>query len=240
MSGEVACARAAADAIRSFKRANEFTPDTAPESLYTHAEVERAAHAACGCLRRWVVVELPTGEARQRLTAPTGGLNSGWTEFSTTDKVGCMDIRTELDNFLGEKRALVDAITREFRSGTAAKAIARSVSPAFSRDQVTQYLAAVALHDSARTALQEAELELVEVRVTGIDAPREALLTVVADRAETPDYEDLPSRIRSALRDFHITLDLPQGEHDEITDDLVDTFLLDGDTVRLVKLKPRT
>ncbi|MFW3470146.1 hypothetical protein ACN24M_01435 [Streptomyces microflavus] len=151
-----------------------------------------------------------------------------------------MDIRTELDSFLGAKRSLVDAITREFRSGTPAKAIARSVSPAFSRDQVTQYLAAVALHDSARTALQEAGLELVEVRVTGIDAPREARLTVAADPAETPDYEDLPSRIRSALRDFHITLDLPQGEHDEITDDLVDTFLLDGDTVRLVKLKPRT
>ncbi|MFW3464358.1 hypothetical protein [Streptomyces sp. 058-1L] len=151
-----------------------------------------------------------------------------------------MDIRTELDSFLGAKRSLVDAITREFRSGTPAKAIARSVSPAFSRDQVTQYLAAVALHDSARTALQEAGLELVEVRVTGIDAPREALLTVAADPAETPDYEDLPSRIRSALRDFHITLDLPQGEHDEITADLVDTFLLDGDTVRLVKLKPRT
>ncbi|MEU0765139.1 hypothetical protein ABZ351_36410 [Streptomyces microflavus] len=151
-----------------------------------------------------------------------------------------MDIRTELDSFLGAKRALVDAITREFRSGTPAKAIARSVFPAFSRDQVTQYLAAVALLDSARTALQEAGLELVEVRVTGIDAPREALLTVAADPAETPDYEDLPSRIRSALRDFHITLDLPQGEHDEITDDLVDTFLLDGDTVRLVKLKPRT
>lgn len=151
-----------------------------------------------------------------------------------------MDIRVELDSFLGAKRSLVDAITREFRAGTPAKAIARSVSPAFSRDQVTQYLAAVALHDSARTALQEAGLELVEVRVTGIDAPREALLTVAADPAETPDYEDLPSRIRSALRDFHITLDLPQGEHDEITDDLVDTFLLDGDTVRLLKLKPRT
>ncbi|CAM5245062.1 hypothetical protein SCYAM73S_06924 [Streptomyces cyaneofuscatus] len=48
-----------------------------------------------------------------------------------------MDIKTELDNFLGKKRALVDAITREFRSGTPAKAIARTVSPAFSRDQAT-------------------------------------------------------------------------------------------------------
>lgn len=151
-----------------------------------------------------------------------------------------MDIRIELSNFLGEKRALVDAITREFRRGTPAKTIARSVSPAFSRDQVTQYLAAVALHDSARTALKEAGLELVDVRVTGIDAPREALLIVAADPTETPNYEDLPSRIRYALRDFHITLDLPQGEHDEITDDLIDSILLEGDPVRLVKLKPRS
>jgi hypothetical protein len=152
-----------------------------------------------------------------------------------------MDIRTELDNFLGEKRALVDAITREFRGGTPAKAIARSVGAAFSRDQVTQYLAAIALHDTARKALREAGLELADVGVTGIDAPREARLTIAADRAETPDYATLPSRIRAALRDFHVTLDLPQvGEHDEITDDLIDEFLLDGEPVRLVKLQPRT
>ncbi|MFE7115958.1 hypothetical protein ACFU99_11125 [Streptomyces sp. NPDC057654] len=151
-----------------------------------------------------------------------------------------MDIRTELNNFLGEKRALVDAITREFRAGTPAKTIARAVSPAFSRDQVTQYLAAVALYDTARKALTEAELELVDVRVTGIDAPREALLYVAADPAGTPDYTELPSRIRAALKDFHITLDLPQGEHDEITDGLIDRFLLEGEPVRLIKLKPRT
>ncbi|MEU6355964.1 hypothetical protein ABZ896_42750 [Streptomyces sp. NPDC047072] len=152
-----------------------------------------------------------------------------------------MDIRTELDNFLGEQRALVDAITREFRSGTPAKAIARSVAPAFSRDQVTQYLAAITLHDTARKALKEAGLELVDVHVTGIDAPREARLVIAADPAETSDYASLPDRIRAALRDFLITLDLPRtGEHDEITDDLIDGFLLDGEPVRLVKLKPRT
>lgn len=63
---------------------------------------------------------------------------------------------------------------------------------------------------------------------------------MAADPAEMPNNEDPPSRIRSALRDFHITLDVPQGEHDEITDDLIDSFLLEGDAVRLVKLKPRT
>ncbi|MFJ6730544.1 hypothetical protein ACIQPQ_37240 [Streptomyces sp. NPDC091281] len=77
--------------------------------------------------------------------------------------------------------------------------------------------------------------------VTGIDAPREARLTIAADPAETPDYATLPSRIRAALRDFHLTLGLTQvGEHDEITDGLIDELLLDGEPVRLVKLQPRT
>ncbi|MFJ5846407.1 hypothetical protein [Streptomyces sp. NPDC092903] len=47
-------------------------------------------------------------------------------------------------------------------------------------------------------------------------------------------------QIRDSLRDFHITLDLPQGEHEDITDDLIDELLLDGEPVRLVKLKART
>ena len=155
-----------------------------------------------------------------------------------------VNIGTELGNFLGEKRALVDAITREFRVGTPAKAIAREVAAAFSRDQVTQYLAAVALQDAARKALREAGLDgAVGVSVTGIDPPREAHLAIGADPSEVPGYADLPSRIRAALRDFHITLDLPQAdkaEHDVITDELIDKILLDGERVRLVKLKPRT
>ncbi len=155
-----------------------------------------------------------------------------------------VDIRTELGNFLGEKRALVDAITREFRAGTPAKAIARQVAAAFSRDQVTQYLATVALQDAARKALREAGLDgAAGVTVTGIDPPREAHLAIGADPSEVPGYADLPARIRAALRDFHITLDLPQAdraEHDPVTDELIDRLLLDGEQVRLVKLRPRT
>ncbi|MCX5374920.1 hypothetical protein [Streptomyces sp. NBC_00091] len=64
--------------------------------------------------------------------------------------------------------------------------IARTVAAAFGRDQVTQYLAAITLNDTARKALQEAGLELVDVRVTNIDAPREAHLTIAAAPAETP------------------------------------------------------
>lgn len=155
-----------------------------------------------------------------------------------------MDIGTELGNFLGEKRALVAAITREFRAGAPAKAIAREVAAAFSRDQVTQYLAAVALQDAARKALREAGLGgAAGVSVTGIDPPREAHLALGADPSEVPGYPDLPARVRAALRDFHITLDLPQAdraEHDAITDELIDNLLLDGEPVRLIKLKPRT
>ncbi|MEW1552314.1 hypothetical protein [Streptomyces tsukubensis] len=152
-----------------------------------------------------------------------------------------MDIKAGLDNYLGGKRALVDAIAHDFRSGTPAKAIARAVAPAFSRDQVTQFLAAVALHDTARKALREAELDsAADVLVTGIDAPREARLTVIVDPAETPDHVTLAKRIRDSLRDFHLTLDLPQGEHDDITDDLIDEVLLDGEPVRLIKMMPRT
>jgi hypothetical protein len=155
-----------------------------------------------------------------------------------------MDIRTELNNFLGGKRALVDAITREFRDGTPAKALARDVAAAFSRDQVTQYLAAVALHDAARKALREAGLDgAAGVSMTGIDPPREAHLAIGADPSEVPGFADLPTRIRAALRDFHVTLDLPQAdraEHDAVTDEVVDKLLLDGEQVRLIKLKPRT
>jgi hypothetical protein len=163
-----------------------------------------------------------------------------------------MDIRSALSNFLGEKRALVNAITREFRDGTPAKTIAREVAEAFSRDQVTQYLAAVALADAASKALQEAQLGgVASAWVTGIDPPREAHLAISTDPAEAPDskglpgsdYAGLPSRIRAALRDFHITLDLPRAgreEHGILTAELIDKLLLDGEPVRLVKLKPRT
>jgi hypothetical protein len=152
------------------------------------------------------------------------------------------DIRPDLENYLGARRTLVDTMTRQFRAGVPAMQVWRRVSSAFSRDQVKEYLAAVALCDGARTALTEAGLaSCTAVSVTGIDAPREAHLAIAADPEEVPDFLTLPERIRGALRDFHITLDLPQrAEHDEITPGLVDGFLLGGEPVRLVRLKPRT
>lgn len=153
-----------------------------------------------------------------------------------------MDIKTELDSFLGEKRALLDAMAREFRNGTPAKEVARHVARAFSRDQVTQFLSAIALHDAARKALQEAGLaSTADVSVTGIDAPREARLVLAADPEETNDFATLPARIREALRDAQITLGLPRiGEHaDDTTDAEIDEFFLDAQPIRLVPLKPR-
>ncbi|WP_410659583.1 hypothetical protein [Amycolatopsis sp. lyj-112] len=146
----------------------------------------------------------------------------------------------ELDNFLGAKRALVEAMVRDFEAGVPATNIALAASGAFGRDQVKQFLNAIALHNSARKALEEAGLApVVDTSVTGIDAPREARLFLSANPAETPSYATLPQRIRDVLRDFLITLDLPKGEHDEVTEDLINSLLLDGEPIRLIKLEPR-
>lgn len=156
--------------------------------------------------------------------------------MTTTD-----DITPELENYLGARRALIDTMTRQFRAGVPAMQVWRRVAQAFSRDQVKQFLAAVALHDTARKALANADLGAdVEVSWTGIEAPREARLIIAVDPEEITDLPSLPRRIRAALRDSHITLDLPEGEHDEITDTLIDKLLLDGDPVRLVRAQPLT
>jgi hypothetical protein len=151
------------------------------------------------------------------------------------------DIKPDLENYLGARRALIDTMTSAFRSGVPAMQVWRSVAQAFSRDQVKQFLAAVALCDAAREALARAGLgAAVDVSWTGIDAPREARLVIAADPEEITDFPSLPQGIRAALRDSHITLDLPQGERDEITDSLVDELLLDGERVRLVRAQPLT
>lgn len=152
-------------------------------------------------------------------------------------------LRTELDNFIASRNAVIDTLTREFRSGTSARALANSVTQAFSRDQVVQYLGAITLHDSARSALKRAGLDaMADTRVTGIGAPREARLNIAVDPAETPDYTNLPGRIRTVLRDSHLTLTLPHGfpveEDTRITDDFIDEVLLDGEPVRIVKATP--
>src|SRR5262245_38219357 len=129
--------------------------------------------------------------------------------------MGAMDISTELANFLGERRALIGAIARELRAGASANAVAREVAPAFSRDQVKEFAAAITLQDPARKALREAGLDdAADVRVTGIDPPREAHLNLAADPSE-PGYATLPSRIRDALGPFHICLSLTQDNEAE-------------------------
>jgi hypothetical protein len=150
------------------------------------------------------------------------------------------DIKPELDNYVGAKRTLIEAMVRAFRSGDSARAISHTVASAFSRDQVKQYLAAIALQDTARKAFTETGLDTtVGVWVTGIDAPREARLALAADPSEFADYPALPGRIREVLRDFHITLDPSQDENDTTTDAMVDQVLLDGEPVRLIKAHPR-
>lgn len=155
-----------------------------------------------------------------------------------------MHIQTELDNFLGERQRLIEAIADEFRSGTSASAIAATVAPAFSRDVVKQYLAAVDRSDKARKALNEAGLgRLVDVRVSGIDAPRQALIGLAVDPSETEDYQTLPQRLRHALAPFLLTVDLPSGEAPDTgasIDDAIDTLLLEGERAQIVRIKART
>ncbi|WP_433717001.1 hypothetical protein ACQP2U_42435 (plasmid) [Nocardia sp. CA-084685] len=136
-------------------------------------------------------------------------------------------------------------MTREFRSGTAARVIAREVSPAFGRDVVMGYLAGVAIADTARKALAEAGLgAVVGVSLPRFEVvPRDATLAASADPSEVEDYPGLPWRVRAALRDFHITVGLPRGEECDPGEDLdscVNRLLLEGELVRLVKVKPRT
>jgi hypothetical protein len=147
-------------------------------------------------------------------------------------------LRAIRDNFLGERRQLIDEMTRASRAGMAAKEIARLVAPAFGRDQVLQFLAAVALRDSAHKALAEADLDsVVDTSVTGIDPPREARLLLSADPDETPDHALLPDRVRAALRDFHITMaPARDGGHPHADPD---DLLRDGQPVRLVRIEPR-
>ncbi|WP_137725852.1 hypothetical protein [Prescottella subtropica] len=154
-----------------------------------------------------------------------------------------MDIRTELDNYLAEKRLLVEAAVREFRAGASAAEIARALAPAFSRDIVTSYLAAIARADSARTALAETSLNVVAaVHVSGIDAPREATVSIGADPAEIDDIEALPHRIRAALAPFHLALALPRDKDPgagETPDEAVDRLMLEGEPVLIVRAVPR-
>ncbi|MFJ7280713.1 hypothetical protein [Kitasatospora sp. NPDC098663] len=150
-----------------------------------------------------------------------------------------MDIKTELDNFLGEKRALVEAIVRESRRGVSAMEISRHVAPAFGRDVVKEFLASVDRHDRARVALRQAGLDgPVAVRMPSIDKPRAAALSLDMDPLEIPDLASVPARVREALRDIHIALCLPPRDERELTPTLTDELLLDGEEFHLAALKP--
>lgn len=104
-----------------------------------------------------------------------------------------------------------------------------------------EYLAAVAVHDAARKALDEAGLGFAaDVSVSGIDAPREARLVVVVDPEDAPDHDMLVRRVWLTLRDRHIAMDHPRGGYEDTTDDtFIDEALVNGETVCLVEVRPR-
>lgn len=146
------------------------------------------------------------------------------------------NITFERDNYLGQKRALVDAIRRAALAGTPSAQIESATAPAFSRDQVRQFVAAIRFREAARRILAEAGLaEAVDLRVTGFEPPREVRLNLAADPGDYPGYEKLPDRIRDAFRNF-ATLELIPGHHAD--DEKVDDLLRDGEQVRLARRNP--
>ncbi|MFI6415294.1 hypothetical protein [Streptomyces sp. NPDC050585] len=150
-----------------------------------------------------------------------------------------MDLETEVNNFLGERKRLIEGIAREYRQGTPAQKIAALVSArrVFSRDQVLEYLRAVKMHDVAHQALADAGLkEVADVSMSGIDTPRAAYINLSADPGQTPDYEDLPRLLRVALAPYLITFAPPVDDEDAD----VDEKLLGGESVRLVKMRARS
>ncbi len=150
-----------------------------------------------------------------------------------------ISLRQDMKNYLGERAKLIEGLTQAFRDGVPAKEVARLVAPAFSRDQVTQYLAAVAISDSALKALTEAGLAAkVSASFTGINPPREARLQLAVDPSQAADFVSLPEQARAALRDFHLTFaPVHNALYDEDAD--LDDVLRDGEEVRLVKAQPR-
>ncbi|WP_329431095.1 hypothetical protein OG339_48900 (plasmid) [Streptosporangium sp. NBC_01495] len=150
-------------------------------------------------------------------------------------------MQTEIDNFLNEKRLLIEAMVRKFRNGAPAGAIATSLWGVFEREQVMQYLEAVALQDRAGPALRKAGLDVaMGVCVTGLKAPREARLALSVDPAETPGYASLPARARAALANVHITLAPAGSDDDDHPRADPDDLLLDGEPVRLIDVQARS
>jgi hypothetical protein len=149
------------------------------------------------------------------------------------------DIQAILDNYLGEKQLLVRAIERAALDGEPSARIESAVARAFSRDQVRQFVAAIRLREEARKILADAGLgaTAVSVRVTGIEPPREVRLALAADPEDSGahEYEDLPARIREALRNFAVLEVIPRrhGDGEE-----VDDLLRDGEEVRLARQDP--
>lgn len=145
-----------------------------------------------------------------------------------------LNLAVEVGNYLGEKRALISAIKRAALAGKPSARIESAAAPAFSRDQVRQFVAAVRFCEAARKILKEAGLgDAADLRVTGFDPPREVRLNLCADPDED-GYETLPDRVREAFRNF-ATLELIPRHHDD--SEKIDDLLRDGEPVRLTRQK---
>ncbi|MFF8786677.1 hypothetical protein [Streptomyces sp. NPDC015125] len=113
-----------------------------------------------------------------------------------------------LESYISARRALLDAMLADHRSGTSANDIAHMTSTAWSRPITLDYLSLRDRAARAREALKAAGLSgYVDVRTTGdIAGPRQVLLQIACDPVDMePDaWQELPNRIAGALVDARI------------------------------------
>nr|BEK71531.1 hypothetical protein KPHV_87580 [Kitasatospora purpeofusca] len=139
---------------------------------------------------------------------------------------------TALQNYLGARRALLDAMRADQQAGVSANDLARMVRPAWSRPTTLDYLKVLALRDEVRELLVQAGLKpYIDVTTpAAATEPREVRLLVACDPIETPPeiWTSLPSRIEELLTGAGLTWAFPDEEPHALS-----ALLTDGDYVQL-------
>ncbi|MFE4514740.1 hypothetical protein ACFRMQ_11190 [Kitasatospora sp. NPDC056783] len=126
-----------------------------------------------------------------------------------------------VDNYLGARRALIDAMRADQKGGVSANDIARMAMAAWSRPITLDYLKTWELRDDVQTLIEQAGLKsYVDVAATGAaSGAREVRLIIVCDPVETPpeEWAGLPGRIGELLAASEITWAFPEGEELPLT-----------------------
>ena len=121
-----------------------------------------------------------------------------------------------LENYLGARRALLDAMRADRQSGVSANDLARMVHSAWSRPTTLDFLRVLELRDEVRDLLERAGLKsyLDVITPAAATEPREVRLLVACDPLETPHeiWTSLPARIEELLAGAEVAWAFPGGE----------------------------